>query len=155
MSACLCQFNPDTGTRFDVLCPVHDRWADSTERRGMKGHLSYDGVSVSRPRSDAEEALAFQLRTVGIRFEREFIFAAPRKWRADFLIGIVPGDDGPKVLVEVDGGSWTGGRHTSGTGFEKDAEKASAAAIAGYRVIRCTPRQVESGECLRWIESAR
>jgi hypothetical protein len=31
--------------------------------------------------SDAEEALAFQLRAVGAEFSREVVFAAPRKWR--------------------------------------------------------------------------
>jgi len=108
--------------------------------------------------SDAEEALAFQLRAVGIPFEREFVFAAPRRWRADFVVTATRGGAPVPVwafLVEVDGGAFVGGRHSTGTGMEKDAEKQSAAAIAGYRVIRCTPRQVESGECLRWIEAAR
>jgi very-short-patch-repair endonuclease len=105
--------------------------------------------------SEAEEALAFQLRAVGIPFEREVHFARPRKWRADFRIRAPRPPALDNLLVEVDGGAWTGGRHTSGSGFEADAEKASAAAIAGYRVIRCTPRHVETGECLRWIELAR
>ncbi len=118
---------------------------------GVRLHTFADH-STDRLGSEPEELLAWQLKAVGIPFEREFRFAPPRKWRADFRI---PHHVARYFLVEVDGGSWTGGRHSSGAGFEKDCEKQSAAAIAGYRVIRCTPGQVESGECLLWIEAAR
>jgi hypothetical protein len=46
---------------------------------------------------------------------------------------------------------WTRGRHTRGAGFIKDIEKYNAAAIAGYRVLRCTPKQFESGQALEWV----
>jgi very-short-patch-repair endonuclease len=101
------------------------------------------------PRSVAETLLAVQLEQAGIPFVREFRFAPPRKWRADFsLYGSGP------ILVEIDGGGFVGGRHGRGTGIEKDAEKQSAAAILGYRVIRVTPRQVEDGRALSWIRQA-
>jgi very-short-patch-repair endonuclease len=107
--------------------------------------------------SEAELLLAVQLEQAGIPFEREYRFAPPRKWRADFHIRL-PRDpllnDYRNFLVEIDGGGWVQGRHTRGSGFEKDAEKASAAAILGYRVIRCTPRQVENGLALSWIRQA-
>lgn len=102
--------------------------------------------------SDAETLLAVQLDQAGIPYEREFRFAPPRRWRADFWVtrsGILA-----NLLVEIDGGAYVAGRHTRGAGFEKDAEKASAAAILGYRVIRCTPRQVEDGSALSWIRQA-
>jgi hypothetical protein len=112
--------------------------------------------------SSAELTLAAQLEQAGIPFEREFRFAPPRRWRADFQIGLstftmLSGHTAslrPNVLVEIDGGGFVGGRHTRGTGFEADAEKASAAAILGYRVIRLTPRQVEDGRGLLWIKQA-
>ncbi len=96
--------------------------------------------------SDAEESLAWQLGAVGIRFEREVPIAPPRRWRADFVIG--------SLLVEVDGGSWTGGRHTTGTGFERDCLKLAEAVILGYRVIRVTPRMVDDGRALALVERA-
>jgi very-short-patch-repair endonuclease len=109
--------------------------------------------------SAAEILLEAQLSQAGVAFVREFAFAKElgRKWRADFLVdpskakvwGI-----SPSILVEIDGGGFVAGRHTRGTGFEKDAEKASAAAILGYRVIRCVPRQVDDGSCLSWIRQA-
>jgi very-short-patch-repair endonuclease len=97
-------------------------------------------------KSPAETLLAVQLDMAGIHNVREFMFAAPqRKWRADFMIGL-------DLLVEIDGGSWVAGRHTRGSGFEKDAEKLNAAAELGYRVLRFTPRMVESGEALAQIQ---
>jgi hypothetical protein len=109
--------------------------------------------------SQAETLLAVQLEQAGIPFEREYRFAPPRKWRADFAI-VHPDATRPRlpgfyqILVEIDGGGWVQGRHTRGSGFEKDAEKASAAAILGYRVIRCTPAQVNDGRALSWIRQA-
>ena len=102
--------------------------------------------------------LAWQLRAADIPHSREYRFAPPRRFRADFYVRgrWADSDDARKgLLVEVDGGAFVGGRHSTGTGMENDCEKASLAAVAGYRVIRCTPRQVKSGECLRWIEQAR
>lgn len=108
--------------------------------------------------SNAELLLATQLEQAGIPFEREFRFAPPRRWRADFLVGepgFVKGHWVNKYLVEIDGGAWLPkGRHTTGSGVEADAEKQSAAAILGYRVIRVTPKQVDDGRALLWIQQA-
>jgi very-short-patch-repair endonuclease len=103
-------------------------------------------------RSPAETLLAVQLEQAGIPFEEEYRFHESRKWRADFAIrryqlGGIPS----LLLIEVDGGSWVAGRHTRGSGFEKDAEKLNAAAELGYRVLRYTPRMIESGEALEQI----
>jgi hypothetical protein len=112
--------------------------------------------------SEAELLLAVQLEQAGIPFEREYRFAPPRKWRADFAVVLFRHPSEPSyaapdqvdLLIEVDGGAFIAGRHSRGTGVEKDAEKQSAAAILGYRVIRCTPRQVENGLALSWIRQA-
>ena len=58
------------------------------------------------------------------------------------------------VAVEVDGGVWTGGRHVTGSGATKDAEKFSNAAALGWRCLRVTPAQVESGKAVWWMEQA-
>ena len=100
--------------------------------------------------STAELTLEAQLSQAGIPFEREYRFAPPRRWRADFWVRTF----GIDVLVEIDGGAFIGGRHSRGAGVEADAEKQSAAAILGYRVIRCTPAQVDDGRALEWIRQA-
>ena len=108
--------------------------------------------------SDAELLLAEQLRQAGIPFEQEYRFHPERKWRADFVL--MTYGTYMDILVEIDGGGYVvaedgkGGRHSRGTGVEKDCEKQSAAAILGYRVIRCTPRQVNDGTALEWIRAA-
>lgn len=111
-------------------------------------------------KSPAETLLAVQLEQAGIPFVREFRFHPTRRWRADFRIGQGwtfngrPITHWEPVLVEIDGGGYVAGRHSRGLGMEHDCEKASAAAILGYRVIRCTPRQVEDGTALSWIRQA-
>ena len=99
----------------------------------------------------AEETLAAQLQAAGIPYEREYRFAPPRRWRADFWISQGLEYD---LLVEIDGGAFIAGRHSRGTGVEADCEKMSAAAILGYRVLRMTPRQVEDGRGLSWVRQA-
>jgi hypothetical protein len=109
-----------------------------------------------------EDILAGQLRMLKIPHQREYRFAPPRKFRADFLITEQQRDLGggwrettpAMLLIEVDGGAWVNGRHSRGGGVEADAEKSALAAIHGYRMMRCTPAQVESGECVAWIEAA-
>lgn len=102
--------------------------------------------------SDAEAALAFQLKAVGITFHREHRITPERRWRADFLL--VDATGRAEWLVEVDGGSWIGGRHVTGAGFAADMQKANEAQLLGYRLLRFTPAMVESGEALAVIERA-
>jgi hypothetical protein len=110
--------------------------------------------------SVAEQTLAVQLEQAGLVFDREVQFAKHlgRKWRADFgIYPTKPGRNGrllTAILVEIDGGGWVQGHHSRGKGIEDDAEKQSAAAILGFRVIRATPRQVENGTALSWIRQA-
>jgi hypothetical protein len=48
------------------------------------------------------------------------------------------------VALEVEGGVWTGGRHTRGAGFLKDVEKYNRAAVLGWRLLRVTPDKLVS-----------
>jgi hypothetical protein len=64
---------------------------------------------------------------------QEYRFAAPRRWRFDYAW------PDRLVALEVEGGIWTGGRHTRGAGFEKDIHKYNAAALVGWRLFRTTP----------------
>ena len=63
----------------------------------------------------------------------EHRFDSARKWRFDFAFVA------HKVALEVEGGVFTGGRHTRGTGFLGDMEKYNAATLQGWRVLRVTP----------------
>ena len=78
----------------------------------------------------------------------EYRFAPPRRWRVD-LAWV-----DKKIALEIEGGIWIGGRHTSGTGFLKDIEKYNELAILGWRLLRCTPKMIASGEALGYLGRA-
>ncbi len=103
-------------------------------------------------RESLELAMHQQLRALGltIGLMREWQFDGKRKWRFDFAYP----DPDVLLAIEVEGGTWTGGRHTTGVGFERDAEKYAHAAIKGWRVIRATSDQVKSGVAAGWVEQA-
>lgn len=96
--------------------------------------------------SAAEQELAFQLNAYGIPFERQFYYARPRKFRADFAL--------PKhrLLIEVVGGIYNGKAHGSVTGILADIERLNHATRAGYLMLRFTPDMIRSGEAMGWIQ---
>ena len=114
--------------------------------------------------SAGEELLAAQLEREGIEFVREYRFIAMatggigkgckerikasgfRDWRADFAM------IDSLLLVEVEGGAWTNGRHTRGAGFADDLVKYDAATRLGLTVYRCDPAMVKSGRALETIK---
>jgi very-short-patch-repair endonuclease len=98
-------------------------------------------------KSRGEELLAVQLRALKLKgWVREYTFAKPRKWRADFA------HLEKRMLVEVEGGIYSGGRHTRGTGYAKDIEKYNAAALAGWTLLRFTTDMVRTGLAAKTIE---
>jgi len=97
---------------------------------------------------NAETSFAYQLSQEAIAYEREFKFHPKRRWQADFYLGL------NGVLVEIEGGAWIRGRHTRGVGFQADIEKYNEAQLAGYRVIRGTPADVNSSRLLTWVKRA-
>lgn len=116
---------------------------------GKSSATSSPSRSGPKPVSALEESLLFQIRATQLPEPvREFKFHDTRRWRADFCW------PDKRLLVEVEGGHWTGGRHTRGAGYEADAEKYNEAALAGWRVIRCTGTHIKSGEALEWIRRA-
>lgn len=60
----------------------------------------------------------------------EYRFAPPRRWRFDIAI------PSHKIAIELEGGVFTGGRHTRGTGYLNDIEKYTAATLHGWRLLR-------------------
>jgi len=81
---------------------------------------------------------------------REWVFDSRRKWRFDFAYP----DPDYRLAVEVEGGTWSGGRHVTGAGFDADCVKYASAAIQGWRVIRATSGQVKSGAAAQWVKEA-
>ena len=76
---------------------------------------------------------------------KEHKFHPVRRWRFDYAIPTA------KIAIEVEGGVWTGGRHTSPKGFLNDMEKYNTAAIMGWRLLRTTPDRLCSNETLQMV----
>jgi very-short-patch-repair endonuclease len=89
--------------------------------------------------SELEEEFAAQLDAAGVKYQRELMLIPNRKFRFDFVIPRA------NLVAEVEGGTWRGGRHTSGAGFRKDCEKYNLALEHGWRVLRFTTDMVRKG----------
>lgn len=111
------------------------------------------GEGRARPRAriarDWPGELAWAAKGAGLPEPvREHRFHPTRRWRFDLAW------PDRLVAVEVDGGAFVGGRHTSGAGFREDCVKVSEAAALGWRVLRVMPEHVKSGQALAWLERA-
>ena len=124
------------------LAEYHKQYGGG-RKTAVKSKRKSRGAKVE---SIGESLLAMQLKALKIEFEQEFKFHAKRKWRADFHI------TGKKLLVEVEGGIWSGGRHTRGKGYIGDMEKYNAATMMGFQVLRFSTDQVKSGHAIQQIE---
>lgn len=82
----------------------------------------------------------------GLTVEKEYKFHPVRKWRFDYAIPSI------RMAIEVEGGVWTGGRHTSSRGFLGDMEKYNEAALAGWCLVRTTPDRLLTSETLELIK---
>ena len=97
--------------------------------------------------SPGEEAYALHCRVDGLKPEREYRFCE-RKWKVDFAFPM------HHLAVEIEGGTWTAGRHSRGAGYEKDLEKYNRLTLMGWRLLRFTTQMVMSGEAIETTKAA-
>jgi very-short-patch-repair endonuclease len=115
-----------------------------------------DGPGATKtPRVDSESGsvlerhLAASVRAHGLpEPEREYRFHATRKWRVDFCWVA------ERLAVEIEGGIYRGGGHTSVNGIKRDVDKSNALTLAGWRLLRFHGDQVKSGEAVELIRQA-
>jgi len=84
-------------------------------------------------------------------YEREYQFVADRRWRLDFAW-----PEPIKVYVECDGGTHSGGRHVTGTGYRGDCEKQNRAVAEGWLPFRFTSDMLRDDpmSCVLMVEAA-
>ena len=100
--------------------------------------------------SKLEATMDLHLRVAGITgYKREFVWHPKRKWRADFAW-----PKPQRILLEVEGGTYSGGSHVRGEGFEKDCIAYNEATLLGWCVLRVTGAMVNDGRALQVIERA-
>lgn len=109
------------------------------------------GGVPSRKKSSALESRFASLWDAlgGSELVREFRFDKTRRWRADFA------SNSARVLIEVEGGVWRGGRHTNPQGFINDAEKYLAATLQGWSVIRLVGEQLNPATLRQVVDYVR
>jgi len=76
--------------------------------------------------------------------QKEYKFCDGRKFKSDYSLV----DHG--ILIELEGGTWSGGRHVRGKGYANDCEKYNIATRIGWRVIRLTTDMITK-EWVRFI----
>lgn len=59
-----------------------------------------------------------------------------------------------KLALEVQGGVFSGGRHTRGIGYTADCEKLNLTVLNGWRMLWVTPAHIRDGKAIRWVEQA-
>jgi hypothetical protein len=79
----------------------------------------------------------------------ELQFEPLRRWRFDYAWPEA------KIALEVEGGVWSGGRHTTGKGFVGDMAKYNRAAVLGWRVLRVQPRDLLTLATVQMVKEAR
>jgi very-short-patch-repair endonuclease len=68
---------------------------------------------------------------------KEYKFCSTRRWRADYCW------THEKIIVELEGAIWTGGRHVHPVGFKKDMEKYNSMAEDGWTLLRYDPNHID------------
>jgi len=86
-----------------------------------------------------EEEFALLVRMCGLPAPvRQYKFLPHRRFRFDFAW------PEQKVYVELEGGTWIGGRHVTGAGYRRDCEKYNEAALNGWVGLRFTSDMVRN-----------
>lgn len=85
----------------------------------------------------------------GPELKPEARVCATRRWRFDFA------HESTRIAFEVEGGEWSGGRHTRGSGFTEDCEKYNEAAMAGWTVFRLTGSMITTPNIERLVSHVR
>lgn len=111
-----------------------------------------DAIAKAQAKAKREELELTALQQIrGLKLDtncqRQYRFHDVRQWAFDFAWPL------RKVALEVDGGVFTGGRHTRGAGYTEDCVKVNTAVIMGWRVLRATGEQVKSGQAVQWLEA--
>ncbi len=103
-----------------------------------------DGLCQLKKKTAKTNAAINHLADLGVTLGlgealREFYFARPRQFRADLAW------PEHRILLEVEGGIYIGGRHNRALGYQADCYKYSLASILGYTLIRVTYDMIAGG----------
>ena len=97
--------------------------------------------------SQLENLFAMQLDSAGLtQYAREYQAIPGRKFRFDFAFLK------ERLLVEINGGTYSRGAHARPLGIKRDYEKGNLAVQFGWRVLQFDADMVKSGQALEFTE---
>ena len=73
---------------------------------------------------------------------REHVFCAHRGWAFDYAWPTL------MIALELEGGTFMQGRHSTGAGMRADMDKYNEASIRGWCVLRCETQKARSAKLL-------
>ena len=122
------------------------RAGSSSSRKGTKG---------AGEERDWGQELINQVAVYGLPAPvREYKFHAKRRWKLDLAW------KEKRVACEIEGGIWMqtktgrGKGHAHPVRFEQDIEKYNELELRQWTLIRVTPKMIEDGRALDWLERA-
>lgn len=127
------------------------RWTSEQLRAHQGRRLGEKAKRQKAPKAKDKTALLFLRLCEAFGLPEpvsEYRFHPTRKWRIDWYFEA----NGRRVALEVEGGVWTQGRHTRGSGFVKDMEKYNAISAAGIALLRVTPERLLKTETLELVK---
>jgi len=105
-------------------------------------------------RTTLEDAYLASIRALGLpEPHREFHFDPATKRRFDFAWPFIYRGSS-RIAVEIQGGTWSRGRHTRGKGYEEDCRKRNTAILLGWEVLTFTRDMVKSLEAAQVTKEA-
>lgn len=84
-----------------------------------------------------------------ITIERQVKVIKGRKFAYDFCL------PEQRVLIEIQGGTFSGGRHTRGYGYSADCEKLRLATFDGWKILWYDSKSINTKEIERLVEYVR
>ena len=90
--------------------------------------------------SGLEDLLALHIRQTGLPIPvRELVAVPGRRFRWDFAW------PDHRLLVEVQGGTWAKGAHSTGKGIQRDIEKLNIATLHDWHIFQFTGDDIRKG----------
>lgn len=116
--------------------PIRGTWKNEEKKTTMTAEewRDYMKKKSRKPQEKNKGEIRLLLQLARIAFVEEYRFHKTRRWRFDFAI------PERKIAIEYEGIHSKKSRHTTVTGYTKDAEKYNAAAKEGWTVLRYTAK---------------
>jgi len=140
-----------------LITPAQAKQMPAVKRKRAKKAIKTGWIDDDRNiRNKAKHTDQF-VRLIEIEFGLtvfpEFYFDVERKWRIDYAIPLKKDGSKLKLAIEVEGGAFTGGRHTRPMGFINDMEKYNKMSENGWILIRIIPANLLSLSTLQKIKA--